>query len=210
MINEGPNYVLVTTYFIDSFQSWDEEAKSWLVQNETTVYVPMNLLLPLKLNIVSRILCSSVNSGVSYIFSNFNSALASQQILAYLTIGDLLKETVDVPTKKAISKCGRTAPTDLSYQYTFKNQFASSGEGHVEDCCSTSCPYAGYAYGKGADISIQYNWTCSLDLFNDPDKDRYSCAAAQGGLVRRSDIISSTSAVTRTGVVETPVVKNNQ
>ena len=70
IIPEGPSVVLVTTKFVDSFEEWNENIKSWGVINMTTVFVPIDQLLDVDVKVVARLECSQPSTRRTFVFSN--------------------------------------------------------------------------------------------------------------------------------------------
>ena len=116
----------------------------WETTQETTVYVPLENLTLMDLEIVARIECHG------NVFSNFDRNDPSTNKFYKLNVGWLLDSV-------GVSKCGGISNPSNPYL----------------NCCETSCPYAGYAYYKGLDMSVIYNWRCDLNKYSDT---RYLCA----------------------------------
>lgn len=208
VLQEGPNNVLVTTYFYDQMEAWDEVNKEWVVLNETTVFVPIKTLLQLNINVNSRISCTDFFKRKNTIFSNYNKAVPSEQINYALTLESILGATVDIKTDLPISTCLNANPKDPSFHYVYHDGTANGGVGHVSNCCEDRCPYGALAYGNGADISVEYNWSCSLDRYRNASTDRYLCAS-NGGLAFSAELLSNTAILTRTHVVESPSISSH-
>ena len=178
----------------------------------------MHLLLDLKVKVVARALCTSINTGVTYTFSNANIQVPSEQYSYGLSLRTILGTAIDPKNGKKIDKCTRSNMTNFRYNHhsaltknlpfgAYKKNTLEARKNGGPDCCATACPYIGLAYGLGADLSLVYNWACNLDKYSSPSNDRYTCA--RDTLKFNATIISSTSMIAKSIVVETPSLIEN-
>lgn len=113
----------------------------WETINTSTVYVPMENLTHLDINVIARIECNDI------IFSNYDRNDLSTNKYHALNLGWVLSSA-------GVRTCGGISNSSSQYL----------------DCCDTSCPYAGYAYNNGLDIAAVYAWYCDLTRYNENDR----------------------------------------
>jgi hypothetical protein len=101
--------------------------------------------------------------------------------------------------------CVSTESTGSAQDWSYQT---SSGVKHVQDCCEDTCPFAGLAYGSGADFSLEYDWDCNLSEYNNPTDFRYQCA--KDTLSFGVTTISSSSLITTTNIVEEARISNSR
>jgi len=204
---ESPSVVLVTTKFTDTYEELDKASNTWMVVNSTDVYVPMQQLFSLDVLVVARLQCVQPSTGDTFIFSNYDKGDTDYQVFWGLSIGSILGSAKVASTGHLLDACAYTdVGSNDARDWTYSSSNGSSLS--VNDCCSSTCPYAGIAYGKGADFSLTYRWDCNLNVYNNPEDFRYECA--KDSLNVDVHTISSSSYIQRYDIVEDANIQNDR
>jgi hypothetical protein len=179
-----------------------------MVVNSTEVYVPMQQLFSLDVLVVARLQCMQPSTHDTFIFSNYDKSDTDHQVFWGLSIGSILNSAKVASTGHLLDQC---AYTDVGSSNDARDWTYSSSNGSslsVNDCCSSTCPYAGIAYGKGADFSLTYRWDCNLNVYSNPEDFRYECA--KDTLNVDVHTISSSSYIQRYDIVEDANIQNDR